>query len=88
MCCKLFFGLSISLLIINEKSILYNFNYRSWILLNGENQFIPIKHEPKLVLTKCSFHNDNELWIEAPDMPILKLKLIESLSNAKIIDFK
>ena len=43
-----------------------------------------MKHEPRLALTKTSF-DGNDLWIEAPDMPLLKLSYIEELNDSNII---
>ncbi|CAG2163332.1 unnamed protein product [Oppiella nova] len=53
---------------------------RSWALLNESNNWIGIKHEPRLALTRTSIVGD-ELWVDAPDMPTLKLRYIDKLNN-------
>lgn len=60
---------------------------RSWVILDEENRFIAMKHEPRLALTKSSFHG-NQLWIEAPDMPTLKLSYIEDVKDADVVSFR
>ena len=50
--------------------------------MNKDNELISMKVEPKLALTKCAIHGDNELWIDAPNMETLKLKLIEKINDS------
>ena len=40
--------------------------------------------EPRLALTKTSF-DGNDLLVEAPDMPILRLSYIEDLNDSNVI---
>jgi hypothetical protein len=59
------------------------------VLLDEQNNIFVLKIAPKLVFLKVSFHNEDELWIDGPDMDTLKLQPIKQLDqNSKILTFK
>lgn len=47
---------------------------------------ITMKMEPKLALTRCSFHNESEVWVDAPGMETLKLKIIDEIDDTMNIE--
>ncbi|XP_054168416.1 mitochondrial amidoxime reducing component 2-like [Oppia nitens] len=57
---------------------------RMWILITKENRFITQRIEPSLALLRQSIHQ-NEIWIDGPDMPTLKLKIETQRQSQDII---
>ncbi|XP_054166553.1 mitochondrial amidoxime reducing component 2-like [Oppia nitens] len=61
---------------------------RSWILLDKNNYYLQLKDEPRLALTQCSIEGQ-ELWVNAPNMPTLKLRYIKHLNkDHQLVMFK
>ncbi|CAG2173353.1 unnamed protein product, partial [Oppiella nova] len=63
------------------------FRDRSWVLVNEENRFVTQRTEESLALLRQSLH-DNELWIDGPNMPTLKLTVKFNKSANDIIAFQ
>ncbi|XP_054153440.1 mitochondrial amidoxime reducing component 2-like [Oppia nitens] len=81
-------GVEVPHLEITKYGVKYGvFKDRSWVILDGNNRWIGIKHEPRLALTRSQIIGD-ELWIDGPDMPTLKLKYIENIDNHSVVSLR
>ncbi|UYV70547.1 hypothetical protein LAZ67_7003461 [Cordylochernes scorpioides] len=64
------------------------FRDRLWVLVDGEGRHVSTAQYPQLMYVRPRF-SDIELWLEAPDMDILKLDIIPDLdSDSKLVTIR
>jgi len=54
------------------------------MLISSEGRFITQRNEGSLALLKPSFHGE-ELWVDGPNLPTLKLKFKEKCQSTDLI---
>ncbi|CAG2168667.1 unnamed protein product [Oppiella nova] len=75
-------GVQVNQLEITKYGVKYGpFTDRSWILLDNANNVIGMKSFPKLVLTRTRILGQ-EVWVDGPDMPTLKLRYIDEINDS------